>query len=420
MLYELALVRFAIRLPNFRPYLLVIVMKLLISTILMLLPLASISQTGSYLFTYQIDSLIRADSSPFRYQFASWYHSFIGNYYEAIKTKELQSHNVEPSNPSLEQKTLFCNYNAIDARSAILKEASKTRILIINEAHHMPLHRVYLSTLLGDLYRIGYRFLGMEGLFDADSLLNQRMYPVLTSGFYVLEPSFGNLIRRAIEQEITVFPYEQKNDSVQKTISRELAQAMNIKEQIDRYPKAKFIIYCGYAHVAEDTLKNLMGLPMAGHLKRLTGIDPFTIDQTALSEYFVNGNRYRKLIKEKSVSVFADRLGNYFNAAGYPNKIDCNLYHPDTKLSEGRPSWLKTPEKEFVYLQEQVHLTYPYLLEVYLKGEDIDHAVPIDIIEVKSADDKVASVVFRQRDQIAVAIDKRGQVQIISLPNRRQ
>jgi hypothetical protein len=392
-------------------------MRTWLTIVLIFLQFASYAQKGGYYFSYQIDSLIRADSTPSKYQTASWYHSFTGNYEEAFKTKDLQFPNAKPSGPSAEQQEIFSHYSAIDARAAILKEAAKTRILIINEAHHVPLHRVYLTGLLADLYKVGYRFLGMEALDHKDSLLNQRKYPLLTSGFYIMEPCFGNLVREALGLGFTVFPYEKKyEDGGQKTMDRELAQALNIKELIDRNPAAKFIIYCGYDHAAEDTLKNFMGLPMAGRVKRLTGIDPFTIDQTVLSEYFIVGSRYRKLINDSSDRLFTDSMGRYFNAAGYPKKMDCNLYHPDTKLTGGRPSWLKTRDMEFMHLQERISIAHPYLIKIFLKGEDVDKAVPIDVVEVKSANDKVASVVFRNREQVAQAVNSKGEVQTISIP----
>ncbi len=373
-------------------------------------------QTPPYYFSYQIDSILNVDSTSWKFQTASWNYSFIGDYTKALEIKDKQFPNPKISQPNQEEIDFFSKYKAVNAKSAILKEAAKTRIIIFNEAHHIGLHRIFLIDLLKDLHKLGYTFIGMEALNQKDKLLNQRKYPILESGFYTKEMCFGNLIREAIDNGFTVFPYEQiYEDSIQKIVGREKAQALNIKNILDQNPKAKFIIYCGYDHAAEDSLKNFMGLPMAGQLKKLTGIDPFTIDQTALTEYFIVGSRYRKLMDEKNDVLFIDSAFKYFNKASYPKQIDCNLYHPDTKYIHNRPHWLRRRNTKFIMLQDKIKIDYPYLLKIYLETDDISIAVPIDIIEVKSANDKVASVIYKHKKQIAVAINNKGGRQVLHL-----
>ncbi len=43
------------------------------------------------------------------------------------------------------------------AAEYIIKRSSKERIIIINEAHHQPLHRVFTESLLEGLYQNGFR-----------------------------------------------------------------------------------------------------------------------------------------------------------------------------------------------------------------------------------------------------------------------
>lgn len=43
---------------------------------------------------------------------------------------------------------------------------------------------------------------------DEDTLLNERGYPLLSSGYYTQEPQFGNLVREALRIGYELFPYE--------------------------------------------------------------------------------------------------------------------------------------------------------------------------------------------------------------------
>ena len=370
------------------------------------------SQKSPYYFSTQLDSILLADTTPYKFQSMAWMYAFAGNYQMAVQMKDRQFPGAKPASPSIEQENFFKAYSPTPAREVILDAASKTSLVIINEAHFSGLHRVYLATLLKDLYALGFTFLGMEALDHADTLLNARKYPVLSTGYYTQEPCFGNLIRDAMETGYTLVAYEQMfEDSAQKVMGRELAQAINIKKIMDRNPSAKMIIYCGYDHVYEDSLKTWMGLPMAGQLKRLTGINPLTIDQTELSEYGIVGNRYRKLMHEEYDAVYKDSTGQYFNSAN-PNKpVDLNVYHPDTKYIMGRPGWLVRPETQLKDLHRKIKVNYPCLVKVYLETDDLSHAVPIDVIEITAPDTPKASLIYKKKRQIAVVTAADGEVQ---------
>jgi hypothetical protein len=373
-------------------------------------------QNKPYLFSSQIDSILNIDSTGWKFQTAAWNYSFIGDYKKSLEIKDRQFPKAKSSEPGQEQIDYFKLFSQVDAKKAILDQASKTRIVIINEAHHIGRHRIFLTDLLEDLNKIGYTFIGMEALNYEDSFLNQRKYPVINSGYYIKEPCFGNLIREAIGVGFKVFPYEQVySDSLQNKLGREKAEALNIKKVLDQYPNAKFIIYCGYDHAAEDTLKNFMGLPMAGQLKKLTGINPFTIDQTALTEYFMVGNRFRKLMGGNNSALFIDSNFNYFNKATFPKAIDCNVYHPNSEYIYNRPNWLIRKNTKLILLQDKVKIDYPFLIKIYLDSDDKNIAIPIDIIEIKSPIDKVASLVLKNKKQLAIVENNKGDKQEIRI-----
>ncbi|MBX9449469.1 MAG: hypothetical protein KL787_07030 [Taibaiella sp.] len=61
---------------------------------------------------------------------------------------------------------LFDDHRLFNARDYIVHRSKDEEIIIINEAHHVPLHRIFTRSLLKDLYNNGYRYLGLEALFD--------------------------------------------------------------------------------------------------------------------------------------------------------------------------------------------------------------------------------------------------------------
>lgn len=323
---------------------------------------------------------------------------------------------AKPGTASEEHIALISKYTPKNAKQTLLKEAAQTQILIINEAHHIGMHRAFVCSMLKELKQLGYTHLGLEGLSHNDSLLTQRGYPILSSGYYTMEPNFGNLIREALALGFKVFAYEQKfEDATQMNLNREVAQAQNVMEVIKENPNGKFLLYCGYDHVIEDTLRNFMGLPMAGRVKQLSAIDPFTVDQSSLTEYAVFGNRYRLAMNFSEDCILVDSNGNYFNKASLPKKVDCQLYHPNTQYINGRAHWLLRENIRLIPIQAQINLSYPCLVKVYLKTDTDSLAVPIDVVEIADANDEKYILVYKQKAHKVVVKNALGRTQTIYL-----
>lgn len=387
----------------------------LIVGLLLSISLGVQAQERSYYFSEQIDSMLVHDTLPYKYQAGSWYYSFIGNHQKALEVKDMQFPNAKPAQPTAEQRALLARYSPVGAQKRILEEAQNRRLLIFNEAHYMAPHRLFVLSMLTELKAMGYTHLGLEALNHDDSLLNQRKYAVTETGIYTQEPAFGRLIREALELGFVLFAYEQQfDDSLQQLQGRELAQAMHVKKVLDAEPKARIVLLCGYDHAVEDTLRGFMGLPMAGQLKQLTGEDPFTVDQTALSEYHMVGSRYRKLVDLPYSALLVDSMGDYFNSANPAKRIDCHVYHPNTAYVQNRPSWLLRPNMRLVALHDQISIRYPCLVKILVAGEAAD-AIPVDVVELQSADDQTASLVYKKRKQYALVENRYGEQQRIPL-----
>lgn len=152
---------------------------------------------------------------------------------------------------------------------------------MLNEAHNKPQTHAFASSVLEDLYKEGFRYLGMEML---DNRRNKAAIKInALTGFYVNEPVAAELIRKAIEIGYTVFPYE--DTSRTHTLNqREYTAADNIHRFLStKDSSAKALIIAGYSHIQEGAVSD-DHIPMAAYYKIITGTDPLTIDQTEMIE----------------------------------------------------------------------------------------------------------------------------------------
>ena len=97
------------------------------------------------------------------------------------------SQTMERKKPSQVQKDSFAMFERKDAVEYILEQAKKHQVLIINEGHHMPQHRVLSTQLLDGLKEQGFKHLGLETYYSsskADSIIDRNGYPTLKSGYY--------------------------------------------------------------------------------------------------------------------------------------------------------------------------------------------------------------------------------------------
>ena len=199
-------------------------------------------------------------------QVLATYHSFSGQYEKAEMEFPLKE--VQPK----KLKKL--------KRKSIEDIGRKNQFVLFNEAHHVPRHRYLVGSLLKDYYNLGFRFLGLEALFN-DSIV-QRGYLNCSDGVYTRDPIMGNLIREAKRIGYQVFKYEGTSTGQE----REREQIKGIKENtLDVCPNAKAIILAGYSHINEgpDTRHKWMG----GLLHEELGINPYTINQTYLMPKFI-------------------------------------------------------------------------------------------------------------------------------------
>ncbi|MCB0630378.1 MAG: hypothetical protein R2824_19665 [Saprospiraceae bacterium] len=350
---------------------------------------------------------------------AAYYYSYIGKYKEALESYEVPLE-WGLTEMTAAEKAVFQQYKPVNAYDYLAERTQDEQIVIISEAHHKPQHRVFTRNMLKSLYANGFRYMGIEALtpnyddekaYQLDDDLQKRGYPLFSprTGTYTMEPQMGNMIREAIAMGFQIFGYEGESEAME----RDLWQAHQIKRFMDEHPEGKVVIHCGWYHAVESDLPKYEGKEdhyMAYHLKQLTGIDPLTIYQDALTERFVDvESPYYNLVSTNEESVLVNAAGEAFHGKPGTKHFDILLYHPPARYRKNRPSWLyHIPDHTFVAVKHNIVPAgnYPVLVKAY-RAEEPAEATPADIIELASPHDKTYLVLKKGKYRVVMA-DRNG------------
>jgi hypothetical protein len=307
----------------------------------------------------------------------------LGNYRDALVFADFKAQTY-PDNPA--DADLLKGFRAVPAVEAIAKAAANRQIVMINEAHHVPQHRVSTIELLKALKKQGYKYFAAETLFETDAALNKRGYPLTTSGAYLEEPIYGDLVRTALRLGYKVIPYDLGGGGPD---ARERGAATNLKDRIfQNDPQAKVLIHVGYGHNSEGTRANGNRL-LAGYLKELTGIDALTIDQTVMTERSAPAfepSLYRLVTaqyKPEKPLVFQNSKAEFWALKN--SGRDITLFSPRTVYLNNRPTWLRLngERREYLLPKDVCGAETHCLVRARFAGESAE-AVSIDQIEAKT------------------------------------
>lgn len=341
-------------------------------------------------------------------QFVGTQYSFIGRYQKALDSFDVQ---LGRSSTSSREAIDYTGYESSDAVATVLELANRHQVIMVNEAHHVPLHRAFTIELLEELYRKGFRYFAAETLTIKDEDLHARGYPTLKTGYYLHEPLYADLVRIAMRLGYQIVPYEFEKPEGKKIgkpalvddnffetqNAREEGQARNLKERIlDKDPKAKILVHAGYGHICKKPATwEVSGKQgevrfMAFSFQKLTGIEPLCIDQTIMTERSKpekDSRDYRAaieqgLLKDKPVVLRrSDTHDHYTEAeAGY----DLVVFHPRTRYPNGRPTWMSLAGRRKAHaVQGDVHPAggASCLAQAFYANERGPEAVPVDQVE---------------------------------------
>jgi len=311
-------------------------------------------------------------------QYMSWYQSFVGDYpgaHDAYSIRQLPAHDDAPS-------PLTSGYTAKPAVDAIVALAKDRKAVFFNEAHNVPLTRTVTVEVLAKLREQGFNYFAAETVYSSDTDLQKRGYPVEKSGFYTMEPISAEMVRTALRLGYKVVGYESEKEGNGDV--REYDQAKNLYDRTFKQdPNARVVVNAGYAHIQENG-RYLGGESMAQHFRKLTGIDPLTVEQTMLIEHppgTENHPYYHAIVdslKPAQPIVFVNAKGEPWTLK--PKAYEVSVIFPPDVIESDRPTWLDLGDlrKPYSvsgsqYCQDQ----YPCLIEARYADEG-DDAIPAD------------------------------------------
>jgi len=276
------------------------------------------------------------------YSELSEYFAFAGDYQTAMEYLEKSYDSIDDGTRRKVFRMVegIGNVEHADAWKYIHFAARKNRVVMINAAHDKPQHSAFVLSLLADLYKEGYRLLAMEMLSNTSSRELSRLR--LATGYYTAEPVTGELVRSALALGYKLVAYED-TAAGHTPATRDSIQAANIYHALQEDTSAKMLVLASYSHISEKTAPDGF-VPMALAFKRMSGIDPLTIDQTDMTE---EGNfGYGRVLYQAYIQKFPLKAPSIALLNNTPVNVihgdmyDLSVIHPPTTYQDGRPAWL--------------------------------------------------------------------------------
>ena len=239
------------------------------------------------------------------------YNSFILNY-----EKKKKSYFNETVKEIYSNSDVFKDNKVFDEISEIAKNNS---VIMLNEDHYYPKHRLFAMQLLDVLKQNGYNYLSLEA-FSIDK--ENNLFPNYNNGFYTSEPYFGHFLRKAKELGFTILGHENQDDS----IDREIGQAKNIYKILQDDPKAKIFVYVGHGHLEKKRKGEKW---MAQHFSEISKVNPITINQVRI---FTDTDDEIVLIPRKHLEKdsLLNSSADYFLINNI--KVDLKKVYPNSKF----------------------------------------------------------------------------------------
>jgi hypothetical protein len=179
--------------------------------------------------------------------------------------------------------------SALRKPEALLRSGfERSRVVMMNEAHDGQLRCVRTRQiglrLLPTAHDLGVRHLAMEALWDrrlVERANTDRRLPGADG--YVGQPEMRALIQGALDLGWTLLAYEADiaaapdADPMSPVVTewREREQARNLRAAL---PGGPTLVWCGWGHLSKRSPPGRQ--TMAQHLQAMTGLEPFSLDQT--------------------------------------------------------------------------------------------------------------------------------------------
>ncbi|MDX1586346.1 MAG: hypothetical protein R3222_06370 [Balneolaceae bacterium] len=224
----------------------------------------------------------------------------------------------------------------IESLEQMLRQEIPGRSLVMfNETHTLPEHRMLVERLLPLFAENGFTYLALEALSEGqDHLLNGGNPPTINTGFYTQDPHFANLIRSAQDLGFQFVAYENRDRSR----DREEGQASNLYEAtFGKDSEAKVLVLAGVDHILEKPTprgKRWLGAILNEEYE----LNPLTLNQHHL-RYFSKNTDGVAWVKASTFdnhlleSVDYHVINNLPLTSGEPNFTFDNTYDQPVQLS---------------------------------------------------------------------------------------
>ena len=188
---------------------------------------------------------------------------------------------------------------------------------------------------------------------------------------------------------------------------RDSAQAMHLHELIRKDPSAKVLVLVGYGHI-EKMKSDGDFIPMAYQFKSLSGINPFCIDQTSMTEEGNSG--FSSLFYNLLLTAYLAKQPSVLMKDNQPldlledtTRYDVKIIHPRAVYFAGRATWysLENERKPFMVSKhpENTFLVQAYYLNEWVKNPPSE-IIPADQTYIKTQKKSYALFLKRGRYKI--------------------
>jgi hypothetical protein len=321
------------------------------------------------------------------YQGLMTYYSLAGFNEEAVAMRDSA---FGFSRPDSCNNLTFKDLKLENAVNFISRQLPNRRLVMLNEAHHLPMCRLFAIHLLDSLKRNGFNYLALETLVR-NNQIKKRGFPTIGDGFYSQEPMFAELIRQAVLKGFKIIDYDDDGDSTECIPPpdahrfycnnfREEQAANRIAAVFKKDSKAKVFVLVGHGHNSKDYYvaqrqrrEGQKWKFLAIYLKEKLGLDPLSIEQSDMVERSIRDYEnplyrcvWRTFAPEESV-VLVKNDGKSWLKPDFETMLDAYVFHPRTS-QEIPYEWLgKIGFKK--YELDVNAFKEGYLTQVYYKNE---------------------------------------------------
>lgn len=272
-------------------------------------------------------------------------------------------------------------FSLVDARSFILNRAANERVVMFNENPRYLQQRAFFYSLLDDFYQLGFRYLSLHWLNPS---INPNQAPVSRYlGYQVADPIAAELVRKAKQLGFTLITQGDTSITKRTANVQDAVQASKLNSLLQQDTTARLLVLDESAHISEKAIGDFT--PMATVLRRLSGIDPLTIDQTELCEassfeygrYFFEEFNRRVPVQQVSVAVRNQQPVSLLEN----DQVDLQLVFPKMVAEHNRANWLGTAGKRVASGIQPAHREL-FFVQAYQADEANKYAyaniIPVD------------------------------------------